>query len=77
MLEALRRLCVKPRHGQALSSREIARACDFDHQSILLIERSALRKMRNRLPQEVRAEFDEYIARNRTPATPKKNRCHE
>ncbi len=72
MLVALRRLCKKPRHGLPLSSREIARACDFDHQNILLIERSALRKMRNRLPKDFRASFDEWIARDRETATPKK-----
>lgn len=73
MLEVLRRLCAKRRNGVPMSSREIARACGYDHQHILNLERSALRKMRLRLPPDVRESFDELIARHRTTATPKSN----
>lgn len=73
MLVALRRLCAEPRHGIPLSTRQIARACGFDKEHILNIERSALRKMRLRLPPDVREAFNELIARHRIAASPKAN----
>ena len=44
-----------------MSSYEIAAACQLDHQTILLTERIALRKLRKRLPKEVRAQFYELL----------------
>jgi len=76
MLEALRLLCKRNRHGRPLSSREIAKACDFDHQTILLIERSALRKMRARLPTEMRAALSALLARDRKVGIAKPNQNH-
>jgi DNA-directed RNA polymerase sigma subunit (sigma70/sigma32) len=68
MLVALRKLCAQPRHGIPLSTRQIARATGFDKEHILNIERSALRKMRNRLPPDVKDAFNELLARDRETA---------
>lgn len=76
MLEVLRKLCARPRHGVPMSSYAIGKACDFDHQAILLIERSALRKMRKLLPPEVRAAFDELMSRDRVAGVPKNHTHH-
>lgn len=72
LLDNLRRLCLRPRHGIPLSAGKIALEVGCSKKHIFNIQRRALRKMRDRLPKEVRAEFDELIARDRTAAIPKK-----
>lgn len=76
MLEALRKLCKRERHGIPLSSHEIAKACDFDHQSILLIERAALRKMRRIMSPEMRSALASFLARDRKVGIAKPSRNH-
>lgn len=74
MLVALRELCALPREGKPMSRHAIASVTGFHPENIRLIERSALRKMRNRLPPEVREAFDEFLAKDRSDSQPKKTR---
>jgi len=69
LLAALRTLCASRKRGQTFSTRAIARASGFSPKYIQNTERSALRKMRNRLPAEVRAEFDALISKFRSRAS--------
>ena len=76
MLAALQKLCRSRNEGQTFSDREIARACGVDHEHIRKIGRAGLRKLRNRLPPEVRDDFEALLSRARVTALPKTNRNH-
>ena len=69
LLDVLRALCRTRQRGQVFSTRALARATGFSPKYIQNTERSALRKMRNRLPPDVRAEFDSLISKFRSRAS--------
>lgn len=71
LLDGMARLLASRGPGQVFSTREIARATGFSPKYIQNTERSALRKMRARLPVEVRDSFDELLAAGRIKALPK------
>ena len=66
MLRALKKACEEREAGQVLSRREIARRCGVSKDYIGIIERSALKKLRLRLPFNVRAEFNLLIRQHYT-----------
>ncbi len=72
MLDALRKLCAMNRHGMPMSRDAIAKATGYTPEAIRLIERRASRKFKSRLPAEVRAAFEELLAKDRVTATRKK-----
>lgn len=61
----LRQLCDTRDRHQVFSEREIARFCGCDHETIRKIGRRALKKLRLRLPPEVRDEFAAFLAKDR------------
>lgn len=69
-LLGLRRLCGERTEGQTFSNRQIARECGVSSEIVRRTVRSGLRKLRNRLPPEVRSEFEAMLAAERTVGKP-------
>ncbi len=60
-LSGLRHLCRIRREGQTFNSYEIATATQTSHTHIENLTRSGLRKMRGRLPPEIRTAFEHLL----------------
>ena len=61
LLPALRRLCNEPREGKTLTLEQIALGCDVSPGTVLAIERSALRKLRVKLPANLLQQLKESM----------------
>jgi len=66
LVARLQTMCRNRAEGQTFSNREIARFCGVSPEYIRKIGRSGLRKLRDRLPGEVREAFAQLLAIDRT-----------